>query len=183
MCGRKFVRDSLIYIEIYRALHANAFGAFLLEDEIEKLRNKANIELNPSSFDSVYEVDYMFKDNSDIDEEMLFQMASYDELWGNSIPQPRFSFKIRYGKTDILIMGKDHSSVKIKCGNIDFVAFKNLELAEKLINTPYGLATIVGRAQINEYNGRVNIQIMIDDIDIEKADEVPTKPKSLFDLI
>ena len=143
----------------------------------------ANIELNPSSFDSVYEVDYMFKDNSDIDEEMLFQMASYDELWGNSIPQPRFSFKIRYTKTDTFIMGKDRSSIKIRSGNVDFVAFKNAALAEKLINTPYGVATIVGRPQINEFNGHMNIQIMIDDIDIEASDEIVSKPKTLFDLI
>ena len=177
---KEFCQSVPVY---YAEGHGNAFGAFLLEDEIEKLRNKANIELNPSSFDSVYEVDYMFKDNSDIDEEMLFQMASYDELWGNSIPQPRFSFKIRYTKTDTFIMGKDRSSIKIRCGNVDFVAFKDAALAEKLINTPYGVATIVGRPQINEFNGHINIQIMIDDIDIEASDEIVSKPKTLFDLI
>ena len=66
---------------------------------------------------------------------------------------------------------------------MDFVAFKNAALAEKLINTPYGVATIVGRPQINEFNGHINIQIMIDDIDIEASDEIVSKPKTLFDLI
>ena len=110
-------------------------------------------------------------------------MASYDELWGNSIPQPKFAFTIDYGKTDIMIMGKDHSSVKIRCGQIDFVSFKNAVLAEKLVEVSNGTATIVGRPQINEWNGNVNVQIMIDDIKIEPREQITEKPHSLFDLI
>lgn len=175
-----FLHDVGIY---YGEGHANAFGVFLLPEEVDKVRIAANIRLNPLAFETVYEVDYIFKDKYDIDYEMLYQMASYDELWGNSIPQPKFGFTFNYGKTDILIMGKDHSSIKLKCGNIDFVAFKNAALAEKLINTPNGTATVVGRPQLNEWNGNVGVQIMIDDIDIVEREDVDKKPQSLFDLI
>lgn len=168
---------------LYGEGHPNAFGAFLLPEEVEKVRNAANIKLNPLAFETVYEVDYIFKDKYDIDYEMLYQMASYNDLWGNSLPQPKFAFTIDYGKTDILVMGKDHSSLKIRCGNIDFVAFKNAALVEEITRIPNGTATIVGRPQINEYNGNVNVQIMIDDISIEEREEVIHKPQSLFDLI
>lgn len=80
-------------------------------------------------------------------------------------------------------MGKDRSSIKIKCGNIDFVAFKNTELANKVQEITNGTATIVGRPQINEWNGNVNVQIMIDDIDIVPCETLNEKPRSLFDLI
>lgn len=82
-----------------------------------------------------------------------------------------------------MIMGKNRSSVKIRCGNIDFVSFKNQALAQKIVEISNGTATIVGRPQINEYNGNINVQIMIDDIDIIAREEVVQKPQSLFDLI
>lgn len=176
---KEFLHNVGVY---YAEGHANAFGAFLLPEEVDKVREAANSKLNPLAFETVYEVDYIFKDKYDIDYQMLFQMASYDELWGNSIPQPKFAFTFDYGKTDILIMGKDRSSVKIRCNNIDFVAFKNKGLAEKLLNTPYGTAQVVGRPQLNEWQGNFNLQIMIDDIDIVER-EKDEKPNNLFDLI
>lgn len=177
---KAFLHEINVY---YAEGHANAFGAFLLPEQVDHLREYANTRLNPLAFETVYEVDYIFKDKYDIDYEMLYQMASYDELWGNSIPQPKFGFTIDYGKTDVMIMGKDRSSIKIKCGNIDFVAFKNTELANKVQEITNGTATIVGRPQINEWNGNVNIQIMIDDIDIVPCETLNEKPRSLFDLI
>lgn len=177
---KEFLHEAGVY---YAEGHANAFGAFLLPEEVEKVRNFANIKLNPLSFETIYEVDYIFKDKYDIDYEMLYQMASYDDLWGNSIPQPKFAFTIDYGKTDILVMGKDHSSLKIRCGQIDFVAFKNSALVDQITSMPNGTATIVGRPQINEYNGNVSVQIMIDDISLEPREEVIKKPQNLFDLI
>lgn len=177
---KTFLHQAGVY---YAEGHANAMGVFLLPEEVDKLKEYANTKLNPLAFETVYEVDYIFKDKFDIDYEMLFQMASYDELWGNSIPQPKFAFTIDYGKTDIMIMGKDHSSVKIRCGQIDFVSFKNAVLAEKLVEVSNGTATIVGRPQINEWNGNVNVQIMIDDIKIEPREQITERPHSLFDLI
>ena len=61
-------------------------------------------------------------------------------------------------------MGKDHSSLKIRCGQIDFVAFKNSALVDQITSMPNGTATIVGRPQINEYNGKKNIQIVLKDL-------------------
>lgn len=167
----------------YAEGHPNAFGAFLTATEIDQLRDKANTTLNPLAFEQVYEVDYIFKDKYDIDYEMLYEMASYDDLWGNSIPQPKFAFTVDYSKTDILIMGKDRSSVKIKCGNIDFVAFKNTTLANQLQQITNGTAEIVGRPQINEWNGNISVQIMIDKIELTPREKVEKKPQSLFDLI
>ena len=162
--------------------HANAFGAFLTADEVENVRKMANQDLNPETFENVYEVDYIFKNNWDIDDEMLYQMASYDDLWGNALPQPKFAFTFDFNKTDVLIMGKDKSSIKIKCNGIDFVAFKKAELAQRLMGMVAGTAHVVGRPQLNEWNGNFNIQVMIDDIEIEEREAIP-QTKTLFDLI
>lgn len=176
---KSFLHEVGIY---YGEGHANAFGAFLLPEEVEKVRNAANIKLDPAAFENVYEVDYIFKTNWDIDYEMLYQFATYEELWGCGIPQPKFAFTIDYTKTDILIMGKDRSSVKIRCGNIDFVTFKKPALAQQLTEISNGTARIVGRSQLNEWNGNYNVQVIIDDIQIEPREVIP-QAKSLFDLI
>lgn len=162
--------------------HSNAFGAFMTAEEVDKVRKVANETLNPDTFENVYEVDYIFRNNYDIDDEMLYQMASYDDIWGCGLAQPKFAFTIDYNKTDILIMGKDKSSVKIRCNGIDFVAFKKAELAQQLLEISCGTAHIVGRPQLNEWNGNFNIQIMIDDIEIEPREAIP-QTKTLFDLI
>lgn len=177
---KAFIKEAGAY---YAEGHANAFGAFLLPDQVDKIRDYANSHLDAGAFESVFEVDYWFKHKSDVDMEMLYQFASHEDLWGNSIPQPKFAFTVDYTKTDILIMGKDRSSVKIKCGTIDLVTFKNPKLAQTLIEHPYGQLTAVGRPQLNKWNGSIGVQIIIDDIEITPAEKVPQQPQSLFDLI
>jgi len=113
---------------------------------------------------------------------MLYQMSSYENLWGNSIPQPKFAFEFDFTNYDVVVMGKDHSSLKIKCGDISFVAFKNAELVKAISEKQSAHATIIGRPQINVFNGIMTIQIVIDDIDIKEIDKIQT-PSSLMDLI
>lgn len=166
----------------YQEGHANAFGSFLLPEQIQSMRDAANSQLNASSFETVYEVDYMFQNNYDIDLDMLYQMASHDDLWGNSLPQPRFSFQIDYDKTDIVIMGKDHNTLKIKCGQLSFIKFKAGDLIKKIESTPVGTATIVGRAQLNSWQNNVSVQIIIDDMDVTPR-EKEIRTGTLLDLI
>ena len=98
---------------------------------------------------------------------MLMEIAEYDWLWGNSIPQPKFAFSLTIMPNQIKFMGKDNSSIKISADGVDFVAFKNQELVN-LINQNTGLVHIdfVGRAQINEWMGNRKVQVIIDDFTV-----------------
>jgi len=167
---------------LYAEGHANAHGAFLRPEEIQHLRDYANEKLSAESFKKMYEVDYIFSSKNDIDLEMLYQMASYEDLWGNSIPQPKFAFEIDYTNYDVLVMGKDRSSIKIKCGEISFVGFKNEELVKQITAQNSAHATIIGRPQLNSWGGTTSIQVVIDDMEITETEKI-SKPQSLFDLI
>lgn len=151
----------------YAEGHANAFGCFIEPERIQTLRNYANTKINPQIFDdTIFEVDYWFHTGETLDKDMLFEFASYDGIYGNSIPQPKFAFDINFKQNDIKFMGKNESSIKINIDGISFVVFSDEELAKLLKTKEYAHAQIVGRPQLNEWMGAVSVQVMIDDIEI-----------------
>ena len=159
--------------------HDNAFGAFLLPSQVQTIVESFDRDFNAATFeDTVYEVDYWFHTGEEIDKEMLLEIASYSDLRGNSIPQPKFAFDINYNSSQIKIMGANQDSLKITYNGIDFVAFKCGDIIAQLQEKESGHISIVGRAPLNEWNGRRTIQIMIDDIEINAENTI-----SLQDLI
>ena len=164
----------------YQEGHANAFGAFLKINQIDDIRKYFDEHLDAATFtDTVYEVDYWFHTGEEINVSMLKEIASYDDLWGNSIPQPKFAMDINYTADEIRTMGADGSSLKISHDGVDFVAFKCKDLIEELRDHVNGHITIVGRPQLNEWNGKTTVQIMIDDVEIFDN----TTTESALDLI
>lgn len=151
-------------------MHANAFGVFLTPDQIDDIRNYFDIHYQSSVFtDVIYEVDYWFHTGETINYDMLYEIASYNELWGNSIPQPKFAIDLNYTAAEIRVMGSDNSSLKISHDGVDFVAFKCKDLIAQLQAQPQGHITIIGRPQLNEWMGRKTVQVIIDDIEISSA--------------
>lgn len=168
---------------LYQEGHANAFGSFLKKDQIDDIRKYFDDHFDAATFtDTVYEVDYWFHTGEIIDSEMLFTMASYDDLWGNSIPQPKFAFDINYEASDIRVMGADSSSLKLSHDGVDFVAFKCKDLITQLQAKENGHITIVGRPQINEWMGRKSVQIIIDDVEVFDTSSAAATV-SILDLI
>lgn len=166
----------------YAEGHANAHGTFIASDKIQPLRDFANKVLNPQIFDDkVFEVDYWFHTGESINRDMLFAFASCGDIWGNGLPRPVFAFDFNFNRTEVQIMGASGDSVKIKHDGIDFVIFKNSEVAKKLQELSCGHIQIVGSPSLNEWMGRQSIQVMIEDIEIEDITAAPIK--SLADLI
>ena len=166
----------------YAEGHANAHGTFIEPDKIQPLRDFANSVLNPQIFDDkVFEVDYWFHTGEEINREMLFEFASCGDIWGNGLPRPVFAFDFNFNRTEVQLMGANGDSVKIKHDGIDFVIFKNPEVARKLQEVSNGHIQIVGSPSLNEWMGRQSIQIMIDDINVEDITSAPTR--SIADLI
>ena len=165
----------------YAEGHANAHGTFIEPDKVQPLRDYANSTLNPQIFDDkVFEVDYWFHTGQEINKDMLFAFAACDRIWGNSLPRPTFAFDFNFTKADIQVMGANGDSIKIKHNGVDFVIFKNLEVAKKLQEVSDGHVQIVGAPSLNEWMGRQSIQIMMDDIEISA---VKTPVRRLQDLI
>ncbi len=168
---------------LYQEGHANAFGSFLRKDQVDDIRNYFDAHLDAATFaDTVYEVDYWFHTGETLDSEMLYEIASYDDLWGNSIPQPKFAMDINYTSDEIKVMGADGSSLKISHDGIDFVAFKCKDLIAQLQAKESGHITIVGRPQLNEWMGHKSVQVIIDDIEVFDTSSAAATV-SILDLI
>lgn len=176
-----FVKDSELSFKAEG--HNGAFGAFFEMENVDAFREYANTHLDKKIFDdAVIEVDYWFSSSETIDREMLYQFASHGEIYGNSIPYPKFAFDIEYFPEDIFFMGDNESHVKITHGSISFISFSNPDLAQKLREVKRGTARIVGKPQLNEFRGMISVQVMVDEIQINPYVE-PVKYNNLMDLI
>lgn len=155
----------------YAEGHDNAFGIFITPENIKEVEKYFDENLTEEDFVDLIEVDYYFQKNELIDVGMLYDIANHDYLWGSGLPQPKLAFDVHFTSRDVKVMGKDKSSVKIKKDNIDFVLFKDVEFIEELSKLDNGVLTIVGRPQINEWMGRVSIQLLIDEVEIIEKQE------------
>lgn len=154
-------------------MHDMAFGTGLKEDDVPALVEYANNELSNVDFGTdVIEVDYVF-DNTDIDNNVLFEFAKHNALYGNGIPQPMFAFELILQPSNFALIGKNKDTIKISYSGINFIKFKSAEWAENInynMQFPLVKATILGRSQLNEFNGRVSTQVIIDNMDIQEFD-------------
>ena len=157
----------------YAQGHDMAFGTGLKEDDVPALVEYANKTLSNVDFGTdTIEVDYVFN-NSDLDTTVLYEFAKNIALYGNGIPQPMFAFELVLQPSNFYVIGKNQDTVKISYGGINFMKFKSAEWVETInynMQFPIIKATILGRSQLNEFNGRTSTQIIIDHMNIEELD-------------
>lgn len=150
-----------------------AFGAGLEENRIEELVAYANSKLSNVDFGTdTIEVDYIFNNNN-LDANMLYEFASHSALYGNGIPQPAFAFELVLQPSNFYVIGKNKDTVKISYNGINFIKFKSSEWAETInynMQFPIIRTTIIGRSQLNEFNGNISTQVIIDYMDVKELD-------------
>lgn len=152
-------------------MHDMAFGAGIEEEKIPELVAYANNTLSEVDFGTdTIEVDYIFN-NNDLDNRMLTEFAKYMPLYGNGIPQPMFAFELLLTSNNIDVIGKKGDTLKISYNGITFIKFRATELIEEIktfAGEPAVKVTILGRSQLNSFNGRTSTQVIIDNFKINK---------------
>lgn len=169
---KEFLTDSGI-VE-YAQGHDMAFGTGVREDRIDELVAYANTKLSNVDFGTdTIEVDYIFT-NSDFDSIMLEQFANQNAIYGNGIPRPTFAFELMLPASSFNIIGKNMDTIKIGYGGVNFMKFKSAEWSETVNYAkqqfPFIKATIIGRAELNVFNGRTSVQIIIEHMNLEELD-------------
>jgi single-stranded-DNA-specific exonuclease len=163
----------------YAEGHDNAFGVSVKAENLEKLNQYMNSKFKDIDFgNETIEVDYIFN-FEDINLEMLWQFATHSDLYGNSIPQPKFAFKFFLNKDLVKVMGKSMNTVKFTYSNVNFLKFNAEDIISELGVLSDDLfssssknleITIVGRSQINEFNGVKSLQVVIDNFASKEVD-------------
>ena len=153
----------------YAEGHQGACGVSVSEVNLNKLLNYCNESLKDKDFDSVYNVDFEFTQNTLIDD-YIFEINNYEKYWGNGITEPYIAIKnIKVNKNNVTLMSPDRNpTLKILLNdNIEILKFKSSkEEYEKLNTSIINIIDIVGRCSVNEWNGKKTPQIIVEDYDI-----------------
>lgn len=157
----------------YAQGHANAFGIGIMGCNLKPFIAETNERLKEFDFSPCYFVDLELDYNllQDLD---IFNIASYNDMWGQELDEPLIAIKNVPIKTETLsILGSNQKTIRInldgkKTSLIKFNASD--ELKDKL--NPNGgvlYATIIGKCDLNHYMGSVTPQIKIEDIEITRT--------------
>lgn len=165
--------------------HHMAVGISVKADKLEIL----NTTLEDAAIDE--QLDYRVKpilkidetiENDEVSEELIEQIKQLGPF-GTDNPIPVFEFK-RVILENIKEIGKNGGHLKFKFSqdgqkkSIDGIAFGRGELAESL---PYisNDINIVGKLSLNEWQGNVSVQVLIDDLNVSGLQVVDRRTSNL----
>ena len=113
----------------------------------------------------------------------FFEKINILSPFGAGNPEPRFLLKdLKVLNSKIVgekhiksvLLGKDGSSIK----TISFNSNSN-EIGQFLLNNNKDFFSIVGKLSLNEWNGRRNVEFIIDDISVTKNQQNKMVPSSI----
>lgn len=159
----------------YTAGHNNAFGCGISANLVDDFHLIANQELEKMDFgENYYDVNFQRKAQDNDINNIIVDFVKGNHLWGTNVPEPLlYVTNINITKQDINIMGKNQDTLKIVYNGISYMKFhaKDLikELADLFDKTSNITLNIIGRANLNEWNGMVTPQIFITDYEVKNG--------------
>ena len=149
--------------------HASAHGVAVqtnhLDDFVDWFNKKSSCYVfNENS----YEVNFELTPSDTYFERLCTEIGHYDELWGGNNPTPMISMKqVHLKASDIKVQGKNQDSIKFDVGGVACVMFRCKDIINE-INAAGDNLTInfVGKANLNEWMGKISAQLIIEDIEI-----------------
>ena len=165
---KQFLMDSG-YFE-YAQGHANAFGISIPDSKLRQFHEYANKELSHINFgENVYDVNFS-RSSAEADlNNLVLELGRAKDIWGQNNGEPLiYVHSIPVSQSSIRIMGSNMDTLKIESNGMAFLKFHAKDLIDEIKEQP-GVFTIdiVGRANLNEWGGRITPQIFIDDYEIK----------------
>lgn len=148
--------------------HANAAGASIRDDDLRAFHEYANDKLQDINFnEGAYDVNFERTPDSRDLEDLITELASYPELWGQRNPEPLIYVKNIYVKPEeISVMGANKDTVKITINGIAYMKFKAAAMIDELKHCNEIKMNIVGRANLNNWMGNITPQIFIENYEV-----------------
>lgn len=170
---RQFCQDTGLVM--YAEGHPNAFGCGITDENIQIFITITNEILKNVEFIPSYTVDFIYS-AIDVKPEDITDIGTLKNLWGQGIEEPLIVLEnVAVTSENLNLMSKDKNpTLKIVLPNkISIVKFKSSEEEFKKLYTEHGRVSIniVGRCAINEWNGNITPQILIEDYEIINKSE------------
>ena len=148
--------------------HPLAFGCSISSYNLDKFFSYSNNSLKDVELgEKCYSVNFI-RDAMDNDiDNLIRDVGEYGYIWSNQNDEPiLYIDNIILSTNEIQIIGTNRDTVKFTKNGITYIKFKANELIDELSGMKDIIMKIVGRCNINEWNGIKNPQIIIDDYEI-----------------
>ena len=148
--------------------HPLAFGCSISNYNLDKFFSYSNDSLKDVELgEKCYSVNFI-RDAMDNDiDNLIRDVGEYGYIWSNQNDEPTLYIdNIILSTNEIQIIGTNRDTVKFIKNGITYIKFKANELIDELSGMKDIIMKIVGRCNINEWNGIKNSQIIIDDYEI-----------------
>lgn len=165
---KDFLMDSG-YFE-YVSGHANAAGCSIEDKNLRKFHEYANEALKDIDFgENLYDINFDRTANAKDLNELIYAIAQAGGIWGQGNNEPIIHISnLKVTPFNVRIMGTAQDTLKIESNGISYLKFKASDLIKALKDKDNNCTIeIVGRANLNEYMGRVTPQIFIEDYEIK----------------
>lgn len=150
----------------YATGHSSAFGTEIPNANIPKFIETMNEYYAAVPKEPIYWVDYIWTPGEmfgNIIKEIVSNMASY---WGQEIPESLVCIKdIDVSSCPVQLLSPDkHPTLKIRLPNgVDIMKFGSSQEEFEEWSEPGKLLTIVGTPKLNEWNGNITAQVIVED--------------------
>lgn len=165
---KAFLTDSGFFE--YAQGHANAFGVSIPDRNLHAFHEYANDALKDIDFgENCYDVNFKRDASSQDLGRLITELGSADGIWGQGNAEPMIDIThIVVDSSNIRVMGSNMDTVKIEKNGIAYMKFHAKDLIEELRGHEGVMEIeVVGRANLNEWGGRVTPQVFIEDYDIK----------------
>ena len=167
---KQFLTDSG-YFE-YAQGHANAFGVSIPDSRLRQFHEYANKELSYINFgENVYDVNFIRSSTAADLHNLVLELGGAKDIWGqNNSEALIYVHSIPVSPSSVRVMGSNNDTVKIEYNGMSYLKFRAKDLIDEMKEQGGNFELeIVGRANLNEWGGRVTPQIFIDDYEIKKS--------------
>lgn len=150
-------------------MHKNAFGAAIAASHLDAFIKKTDELYSDIDFTPSYFVDYIWNQNT-IDTEKILSIGALN-IYGQEIPESKVAIEdIPLSENNVTLMGlaKGHPTLKIQVGDVSIMKFKSSEEEYESFIQPNTYLTLVGKSAINEWNGNISPQVIIDDFELKQ---------------
>lgn len=154
----------------YTQGHDNAFGMSIPQSKVNALLERANIDLPQYKFgENCYEVNFVRYANSLDLVDLIMNLGNYSFIWSQGNPEPYLDIQdIIVSSNEISIIGSKKDTIRFEKYGVTYIKFHAQDLIEEFSKHNEVRMEIVGRANINEWNGTFTPQIMIEEYDLRE---------------
>jgi len=153
---------------VFVAGHQDAAGIQIKEDCLEEIDSKLNDFFINETFEKVYSVDFKVP-FEEMSFEFIKDICDLKYIYSTNIQEPLIYIEnVKVRTQDIKLQGEKKNTIKIETDEVDFIKFKsNEEVYSNMVDWKSEvILNIVGRASINEYNGKLTGQIFVDEWEV-----------------